>query len=48
MLLQAACIVHLGNVLLKEKKPKFMVKAIYFDISVCNGIESIPSQQECN
>jgi|SRR6266702_769769 len=31
MILQASCIVCLGNVLLKDKSPKFILKAIYID-----------------
>ncbi|KAH8999747.1 hypothetical protein EDB92DRAFT_1812870 [Lactarius akahatsu] len=31
MLLQASCLVRLGNALLKGKPPEFAVKAIYFD-----------------
>ncbi|KAI9429888.1 hypothetical protein BJY52DRAFT_1232521, partial [Lactarius psammicola] len=31
MLLQASCLVRLGNALLTEKHPEFVMKAIYFD-----------------
>ena len=31
MILQASCVVRLGNALLKDKSPKFVLKAIYID-----------------
>ena len=45
MILQASCVVHLGNVLLKDKSPKFVLKAIYVDEGY-NAIEHTFYQRE--
>ena len=45
MILQASCVVRLGNTLLKDKSPKFVLKAIYVDEGY-NAIEHTFYQRE--
>jgi len=45
MILQASCVVRLGNALLKDKSPKFVLKAIYVDEGY-NAVEHTFYQRE--
>ncbi len=49
MLLQAACLVRLGNALIKNKDPNFFIKAIYINSDyVANEYTCYENEPDCS